>query len=349
MKLDHVGWQVGITYGCNRPGGLDHGYMSSLLDEMEDNGMNLLSLMMLSYGYFDPEHDGYCWPVKNPKLKCYKDEQAINGIEDKEFVSKVITEAKSKGIEVELFLNWGIWNPAKIKQEYPMSLVQETRKGSASGWLHCPDSPGAWQLGLDEVEDLLKCYDLPNVTRYAFERVGYGGHDTCYCKFTRELFEDKMGFNILDASSKQRQDWKFERVFNLLKVYVGKIKKVKPGIKVGLHTEGKAAWGHDPNTLKDAGIDYVQPHTIQFKETKKKLFRKLEHLSPNPCNLHFCARDQAPSNYPIWIKTPKIIQKVLGWVKVYPGENLKGLLFFNEPSVSRRNKNAVYAAIQQFT
>ncbi len=67
------GWQVGVTYGSGRPGGLDYPYFVTLLEEMESNGMNLLSLMMQSYGYFDPDHDGYAWPVRNAALKHYQD------------------------------------------------------------------------------------------------------------------------------------------------------------------------------------------------------------------------------------------------------------------------------------
>lgn len=349
MQLKYAGWQVGITYGSNRSGGLDHTYMSGLLDEMADNGMNLLSVMMLSYGYFDPQHDGYCWPVQNPALECFKDVTAINGMEGQEFISKIISKAKSKGIEVELFLNWGIWNPQRIHQDHFTSLIQEDRRGRTSGWLHCPDSPGAWQLGLDEARDLLEYYNQPNVTRFAFERVGYGGKDKCFCKYTKAMFKEQTGMALKDASAKKILDWKQARVSNLLKEYVGKIKKWKPGIKVGLHTEGRLAWGHEPSLLPGAGIDFVEPHTIQFRETRKALFKKLKRLSPNPCVLHFCARDRAPSNYPIWIKTPRIIKKVLGWVKKYSSENVKGVLFFNEPAVSRGNKQAIYDFIDNIT
>ncbi|MGD9128070.1 MAG: hypothetical protein PVH19_11895, partial [Planctomycetia bacterium] len=74
-KIQYAGWQVGITYQTKEPGGMTRDDLMRLLDEMAKHRMNLLSLMMLSYGVFDATHDGYCWPVKNPKLKPLWDRQ----------------------------------------------------------------------------------------------------------------------------------------------------------------------------------------------------------------------------------------------------------------------------------
>ena len=62
--------------------------MMRLLDEMARNKMNLLSLMMNSTVENDPVHEGYCWPVRNPKLKGYWDSASINGQPSSEFVAK---------------------------------------------------------------------------------------------------------------------------------------------------------------------------------------------------------------------------------------------------------------------
>jgi hypothetical protein len=59
----YLGWQVGITYEAEKPAGNSLPKMLALLDEMAANGMNILSLMMTSYAYFDPAHDGFAWPV----------------------------------------------------------------------------------------------------------------------------------------------------------------------------------------------------------------------------------------------------------------------------------------------
>ncbi|MHA1683475.1 MAG: hypothetical protein ACTSUE_21225 [Promethearchaeota archaeon] len=341
MDFNFLGWQVGVTYGSRRPGGVDKNYMLQLLDEMERHGMNLLSLMMISYGFFDPEHDGYPWPVKNPRLKPYQDNSATNGADESEFMREIIGIAGDKGIEVELFMNWGIWNHQKITAGYPGATGQMEKNGKADEWLHCPDSPAAWQAGLDEVLDLLDFYKQRNVKRYSFERISYKGRDFCYCNWTKKKFREDTGKDIATASRKEILSWKSSNISRKVSDYV-KVIKSKFNLKVGLHTQGNRYWGHDPRWFQAAGVDFLEPHTIQFKTSQKGLHRMLHHLSPNSCILHFCARDIAPAHYPIWIKTPKIIKKAASWIKNYPGENVDGIMFFNEPSVSGVNKEAIY-------
>jgi hypothetical protein len=48
------------------------------------------------------------------------------------------------------------------------------------------------------------------------------------------------------------------------------------------------------------------------------------------------------------MKTPEIIAQALDWVYEYPGDNLDGILFFNETATSPRNKQAVYELIKRF-
>ncbi len=346
--MQYFGWQVGVTYGSGRPGGLDYPYFVTLLDEMESNGMNILSLMMQSYNYYDPLHDGYCWPVQNPSLALYRDESAINAQKTGEFIRRVILDAADRNIDVELGLNWGIWNPAKIKKGYPAANLQENRYGKSSGWLHCPDSSGAWQAGLDEVADLLSFYADPNVKRFAFERVGYQGKDQCYCAATQKAFRAETNHDLFKASKPQVQEWKYSHVGQLLQKYIAHVKNVKRGIKVGIHTQGKPGWGHNPQTFPSLGVDYLLPHTIQFKTSKRQFYQMLDYLGPNPCMLHFCARNVTLPNYPIWIKTPHIIRTVLDWAFKYPKDHVQGILFFNEPAVSSENKRAIYDALKIF-
>ena len=104
--LEYRGWQVGLTYQCRYPGGQDRDYFHALLREMAEHHMNLLSIMMQSYAYFDPLHDGYAWPTMNPKLECYRDTTALNAQPGTEFLHAIIEDAQDLGIEIELFLNW---------------------------------------------------------------------------------------------------------------------------------------------------------------------------------------------------------------------------------------------------
>ncbi|MBN1911194.1 MAG: hypothetical protein JW818_15720 [Pirellulales bacterium] len=351
--IKYAGWQVGITYQAPGPGGMTRDGLMRLLDEMVENRMNLLSLMMLSYAYFDPNHDGYCWPVRNPKLKAYWDDKSINGQAKTEFVSQMIQAAADRGVEVQLFMNWGIWNPSRLRQGYPNALVQLTREQAAAGhksrnWLHCPDSPGAWQAGLDEVADLLAFFNHPNVKSYSLERLSYGNAMQCFCRHTQERFEQDMGKPLLSAGKKEIEAWKARRIGTALKEYAAHVRRVKPGTSLWLHTQCSPSWGHDPATMRANGVDHLVPHTIQFPETRKRIYAKLDRLAPNPCVLHFCTRDQRPKNYKLWIKTPEILTEVLGWVRAYPGKNLAGLLFFSPNATSPKNRRTVYEQLKRF-
>lgn len=347
-KIRYVGWQIGITYQSDKPQGLDRDYFLRLLDEMASHRMNFLSIMMLSYGYFDPQHDGYAWPVRNRKLRHYQDPNCINGRAETEFVREIIAAAADRRIEVQLFMNWGIWNPEKIRLGYPSALVQQDQKGRSSGWLHCPDAPGAWQAGLDEVKDLLDFYSYPNVTGFAFERVGYQSRDYCYCSHTCEWFRQDTGEDLAKADANRFDVWKTEHASGLLTEYVRHIHAIRPSLTIGLHTQCAPGWGHDAARLKSCGIDMLLPHTVQFEETEESLHALLRRLEPNPCVLHFCTRDKRPANYNLWIKTPEIISRVFEWIGRSPGDNIAGFLFFNEPATSAVNKKAVYENLKRF-
>jgi len=347
-KLCYVGWQVGITYQSGRPQGLDRDYFMRLLDEMASQRMNLLSLMMMSYGYFDPEHDGYAWPVQNPALQHYQDTHCINGKMGTEFVREIIEAAAERHIEVQLFLNWGIWNPEKIRQGYPSAVVQTDKEGKTGGWLHCPDSPGGWQAGLDETKDLLEFYKYPNVMGFAFERVGYQSRGYCYCPHSRARFQSDTGIDMEKVDEDRIDAWKRDRAGDLITEYVQHLRRIHPKLSVGLHTQCAPGWGHDAARLAAQGIDLLLPHTVQFQETEESLHALIHRLEPNPCVLHFCTRDKRPANYNLWIKTPEIINQVFEWILRYPGANHAGFLFFNEPATSPANKKAVYENLKRF-
>ncbi len=342
-----LGWQVGITYQSEAPGGVDREHLMRLLDEMAENEMNLLSLMMISYANYDPNHDGYCWPVQNPRLRNFWDSTAINGSESTEFVREVICTAAQRGIEVQLFMNWGLWNPARVIESYPSATRQKDRQCDYHpySWRHCPDCPDVWQKGLDEVTDLLSYYDHPNVTSYVFECIDYGA---CFCEYTQKKFLQDTGSNIFEADDACLFDWKSKNIYGRIKAYIEHIKGLRPDMQVWLHSRGNPESGQNPNNLRKLDLDYLLPHTIQFPTKQHELYNMLDRLAPKPCVLHFCVRDKAPRNYPIWIKTPEIIAEVMNWVAEYPGDNLVGILFFNETIVSDQNRNAVYQQLKRW-
>jgi len=347
-RVAHVGWQVGVTYQTRGPGGLDRDYLMRLLDEMARHRMNLLSLMMISYGYYDPDHDGYPWPVQNDKLRCYADAKAINADPSTEFVREITAAAGERKIAVQLFMNWGIWNPTRIREQYPDACLQMNRRGRPTGWLHCPDSPGAWRLGLDEITDLLSYYDHPNVASYGFERISYSGSSACTCSHTKRAYREDTSKELLDASATEVESWKNRHIAAYLSRYIQHIKKHHPKHTVCLHTQCARGWGHDPARLQQCGVDYLLPHVIQFPETRGSLHRKWRRMAPNKLVLHFCTRDRRPANYKLWIKTPEIIAQAVDWTLDYPGDNLSGLLFFNETATSPGNKREVYEQIKRF-
>lgn len=340
---------VGITYQSEQTGGPDYDSFMRLLDEMAHNKMNLLCLYMISLGYHDSLHDGYAWPVRNPKLTFFKDPAATNAAEQTEFLTNIIPAAADRQIEVQTMLNWGVWNPEKIAAAEPAAVRQRDREGSPlETWLYCPDCPEVWQLGLDEVTDLLSFYDHPNHTSHVFERISYANDSFCFCKHTREKYLEDTGCDLLEANGSDIRRWKAKNIGRYISDYVKHVKAMRSGLEVWAHTLGNPAWGHDPAHMKEYGIEYLMPHTFHFRQEKKVLYDTLQHLAPNRCVLHFDVRNRAPTNYNLWIKTPEIIAEAIQWIDEYPGENIVGVLFFNHNAVSEENKKAVYEGMKRW-
>jgi len=178
--------------------------------------------------------------------------------------------------------------------------------------------------------------------------VGYQGRGYCYCPDTRARYLAETGKELDAAKESALETWKCGHVSGLLREYTGHIQRIRPGISIGLHTQCAAGWGHDAARLSSCGIGLALPHTVQFRETEESLHALLRRLEPNPCVLHFCTRDKRPANYNLWIKTPEIIAQVFQWILSYPGDNLAGFLFFNEPATSPANKQAVYENLKRF-
>lgn len=345
--LKYVGWQIGITYQVKNKEGVNKDYLKNLLIEMKENGMNFISFMMISYAFFDPKHDGYAWPVKNPRLKCYQDSCCVNANPKTEFLREIITQAKELQFHVQLMMNWGIWNPTKIVVGYPKAQVQIDSEGKTGGWVHCPDNKDAWQCGLDEVEDLLTYYS-EGIDSYAFECIRYEGWNYCFCPDTKRKFYKETGVNLERGIPTLTHQWKATNIFRHLKEYVLHIKKICPLIQTWLFTKGEPERYHLPHLLSKAGLDGIIPQFhFLTKECQIAMLMEYLRLSDIPLIIHFDTRKPF-TNYPIPRKTPRLIQNIGDWIIKNGNENLKGVLFFNEVATPKENKEAVYKVVRKW-
>lgn len=347
MRLDYVGWQVGINYQAPAAHGVDLPYLRNVIDRSADAGMNFISLMMLSYAHFCPEHDGLAWPVRNRRLEALRDTQCLNAQPRREFVSKALDYAKRKGFHCQLMLNSMIWNPARVAAAYAQATPQTDRNGGTGhGWLFCPDSPGAWQLAIDEVTDLLQVYSGSPVDSFAFERVGYSS-GTCYCEHSQRRFREDTGEDML-ASKLSPLLWKGNAARRHLAQYVNAVRQARPGIAVWAHSGGDPEWGHFPHVLRDVGVDVVNNHGQHFLQTEGAFHQQLDWLAPLVCVPHLCVRDMPTANYATAIKTPETIRQHAGWLESYAGKRVAGAVFFNEVRTSEANKAAVYDVVRRW-
>ncbi len=346
----YLGWQVGLSYEAASPEGNSREKILNLLDEMADNGMNILSLMMTGYARFDPMHDGFCWPVKNPKLECLRDVKCLNADVRTEYVSAVIEEAEKRGIEIQLFSNLAIYNPERIRISYPGAAEQKAKDGEIRPWLFCPDSDDVWQLEKDEIEDLLTIYNHKNVRSISFERLSFS-KGSCWCRCSEAQFFKDTGYSIAGYGDGNPvfDEWKNSNINGKLRNLNEMIKTIKPGTEVWLHSSCVPGWGHDPKKLKEAGVDCVVPHIAHFPMNQQDFNTVLDRINPNDKVLHFCVRNKALQNYRVWEKNPQIIAEIGEWIEQYRRENknLKGILFFNENTVSKENRNAVYRLVEK--
>ncbi len=347
MRFQYVGWQIGVNYQAEGEG-IDWPYLKQVIDRSADTGMNLLSLMMVSYGYYCPEHDGYAWPVRNPRLDVLRDRHCLNADPHTEFVSKALDYAKNKGFHCQLMMNAMIWNPVRVAQSYPQATSQCNADGRpiVDGWLFCPDSPDGFQLAVDEVTDLLEFYADSPVDSFSFERLGYNS-GTCYCPYSRARFRQYTGQDM-ETSSLNRLLWKGNSVRDHLHKYVQAIQQARPGIQIWAHTGGEPEWGHFPHVLQEVGIATVSNHGQHFLPTEQAFHQQLDWLKPLPCIPHICVRDMPTQNYRVALKTPDMIREYASWLENYAGDRLLGALFFNEVRTSERNKAAVYDIVNHW-
>ena len=349
-KLQYLGWQVGLSYQTPRPEGKRPEELRRLIREMRDHGMNLLSLMLISYSYFD-DHDGFCWPPRRKDLLCYRDERSLNAATDTEFLGDIIQEAKEAGLHVQLMTNWGLWNPARIRKGYPGAAVQQTASGRPTGWLHCPDNPDVYRCGRDEMLDALERYAARGVSSYAIEYPGYGG-GACFCEFTRQAFERETGTALTPEWAKAHAAdfvrWKQTHIGGILKRLVGEVRAATPGVDVWLHTACARGRGHSPELVRKAGITTAIPYMLHTAANLSDIPRNLRAVHPLPAVGHVCVRSKPFKNYPVPPKTLDVIARFFDAVERVDAGNLIGLMFFNESCVSDENRRAVYQGIRRF-
>jgi len=349
-KLEYIGWQAGITYQTENREGLDKVYLKRLLREMNDNGMNFISFMMISHGLNDPLHDGYTWPVRNPRLRCYLNEKCINTDPRNEFLKEIIAEANGLGFHVQLFMNGFWWNPDRVKIGYPRIKFIE---GSQQNYYHCADNEDTCKLACDEVEDLLNYY-ASSVRSYGFEMVGVDG---CRCDDTTKKFNDAMVMGKITARFNEDavSVWSKMRAQEVLTEYTSAIKTIRPGIAVWHHGYMElgdyGGYRFSPCTYKKAGVDVAMPcvHTIADENMLRKV---LESSGDFPLVLHVDTRSAPTYNYTdvqhIPSKNPAYILSMGEWIVNNYRPNLKGVVFFNEVYTSPENRAAVYEVISRW-
>ena len=351
-RFRYLGWQLGLSYQTPRPEGKRPEELRRLIAEMRAGGMNLLSIMLIGYSYYDEQHDGFCWPTRRKSLRCYRDEHSLNADEKTEFLGDVIYEAKQAGLHVQLMTNWGIWNPERIREGYPEAAVQQTAGGGRTGWLHCPDNPDVYRCGRDEMLDALERYANRGVDSYAIEYPGYGGTGACFCRFTREAFARETGGALTpqwaQAHAADFERWKQRHIGRLLERLVGEVHARHPGVQIWLHTACARGRGHSPAFIEEAGIATAIPYMMHTAGDFSDVPRNLRAVHPLPAVGHVCVRSKPFKNYPVPPKNPKMLQSFFDVIEQTTADNLTGLMFFNESCVSDENRKAVYEGIRRF-
>ena len=352
-RFRYLGWQVGLSYQTPRPEGKRPEELRQLLREMRDNGMNFISFMLATYSFFDPGHDGFCWPVRRKGLLSYREERSLNANEKTEFLGDIIQEANEAGFHVQLMTNCGIWNPQRIVGGYPKTRPQINFDGQPFGWVHCPDNPDADRCVRDVVLDALGRYAHRGVSSYAVEWPGYSGSG-CFCEYTRAAFARQTGRELTPQWAKANRDefdlWKERHMGPILKRLVDEVHQQTPDVEVWHHTACRRSRGrgHAPEHLVKAGITATMPYVMHSRTPDfSEILKNVEACYPLPAVAHVCVRSKAFKNYPIPAKDPAMIGRFFDTVKQTDSENLAGLAFFNESIVTPENRKAVYEGIRR--
>ena len=319
LKLRYLGWQVGLSYQTPRPEGKRPEEMRRLVREMRDNGMNMLSLVLISYSYYDT-HDGFCWPTRRKSLRCYRDEYSLNANEKTEFLGEIIDEAKQAGMHVQLMTNWGIWNPERIVKGYPKAAVQQRADGKPVGWVHCSDNPDVYRCGRDVMFDALERYAPHGVDSYAIEALGYWtGASSCFCRYTREAFARETGETLtpewVRANRAALRRWKQEHIGGILKRLVDEVHAEFPKVEIWLHSTCDPNRGQSSEVVQKAGIPVAIPYMMHTAGDFSDIARNLSAVHPLPAVGHVCVRSKPFKNYNIPPQNPETIRKFFDGVE----------------------------------
>lgn len=350
-RFRYLGWQAGLSYQTPRPEGKRPEELRQLLREMGDNGMNFISFMLVSYSFFDPQHDGFCWPVRREGLRSYRDERSLNANEKTEFLGDVIQEASEAGFHVQLMTNCGIWNPERIVQGYPQTRPQVHLDGKRTSWVHCPDIPDGYRCVRDVILDALERYAGRGVSSYAIEWPGYVGN-ACFCEHTRAAFKSETGRALTPEWARANRDafdrWKQRHIGAVTKRLIDEVHEQIPGAEIWHHTACTASRGrgHEAAQLRRAGVTTTMPYMMHSRTTDlSDVSRNVLACRPLPAVGHVCVRARPFKNYPIPPKDPALIGRFFDAIEATPLENLVGLAFFNESNVPPENRKAVYEGV----
>jgi len=364
------GWTTCLTYETGeRRLGFD--YYNHLLEEMSAHGMSRLIVMMASHGYFSPGNHGLAWPVRNEKLRYQLDKKALNANEETEFFSRVISRAKELNIRVLIEIKY--LGMIGIEQGYPGVEVLRTREGNiihtirpeASAYerraiecLHlCCDNAQAHAYMRDKISDVLNRY--PNLDGLVLEHPSYSG-DTCFCTDSRRRIKADTGREIEELSRDQWLAWKSRRIKETLLDLKDLVRSINPAFEFGFYSgfspsDGNIAAfqedrGHNPETLAEAGLDFIMPYCEGRHEQyeTEEVERVIDYMAPLDFYLHTTIRRNSPHNYKLPPKGPDYIKNIINWGIAYGRKNkrFKGMTFFNEVNIPQENRQAVYESIK---
>ena len=350
-RFRYLGWMVGLSYQTPRPEGKRPEELRRLIREMQDHGMNFISFMLVGYSFYDPNHDGFCWPVRRKGLFSYRDERSLNARDETEFLGDIIQEASEAGLHVQLMTNCGIWNPQRIVKGYPKTRPQLNWSGNRPGWVHCPDNPDTDRCVRDVMLDALDRYAGRGVASYAIEWPGYHGN-ACFCEFTRTAFVRETGRELTTewarANRKEFNRWKEEHMGGIIKQLVDAVHARRPAVEIWHHTACAPGRGHAPEQLRRAGIAATIPYMMHKRtDDLSDVSRNLRAVHPLPAIGHVCVRSRPFKNYNIPPKDPRMIRKFFDVIRRTKADNLAGLMFFNESNVTVENRKAVYEGIER--